>query len=366
MGGGRDYKTVMVIRKDENGNPILRDNGKPSMKRKYIRVTNYKRKLKAQATAQQNDRGRGAQRMVDQRNKEITGLLTNKDTNLISQLERAGFKRWTKHGKDRLYINASSLNASDDLYGKKTYIDLTDGSLHSEDGTLSDAARKMLTNSFSEYKKTLRQQRNNNNNNNSQYNRFMNMTDDEKATSIITSVGTKGDITRLPTPLQKGGESRVQKVVYDLGLNNKPTVLDTNEFNKFMKDNNIPKSQLLTRSADNPNTFDAFRTSDYNYIAGRKGGSVYGEGTYFAHSYGNNTGYGRLSMNAVLNPQTAKVVKYDDLQKIRQKFSPSLQKAVGSQEALIALAAGYNVIEVSNGYTIVLDRAAVVAENRLF
>lgn len=39
MGGSRDYKTVMVIRKDENGNPILQNDGKPAMQRKYIKVS---------------------------------------------------------------------------------------------------------------------------------------------------------------------------------------------------------------------------------------------------------------------------------------------------------------------------------------
>ena len=58
MGGSRDYKSIMVIRKDKDGNPILRDDGKPSMKRKYIRVTDYKRKLKAQKTAQEKARQR--------------------------------------------------------------------------------------------------------------------------------------------------------------------------------------------------------------------------------------------------------------------------------------------------------------------
>lgn len=370
MGGSRDYKKVSYFRykRDADGNPVYMDNGKVATERayRYERITEYKRKSQAMKQVQENARSRGMQRLSDKRNKEIENLLKNKNPDLITQLEHNGFKRWTKHGKDRLYINASTLGGDDSLYGKKTYIDLTDGSVHSEDDSLAEAARKLMKTGFSEYQKAQRQANNSTNTNKSQYNKFMQMSDDEKASAIITSVGTKGDITRLPTPLQKGGESRVQKVVHDLGLHDKPTVLDTKAFNKFMKDNNLGMKDLMTRSADNQNTFKAFMTSAYNYIAGRKGGSVYGEGTYFDHSNGHNTNYGRWSMNAVLNPQTAKVVKYDDLWKIRQNFSPALQKAVGSQESLIALAAGYNVIEVSNGYTVILDRSAVVTEDRIF
>ena len=358
MGGSAKWRNRVVWTNDENGKKVpLRDANGKIVK---VGVRDYSKEEK--------DKLKKANHMNSKTKNEVKNLLTSKDDNFLKHLDQAGFRRWTKHGRDRLYINASTLGASTDLW-RKTYIDLKDGTVHSEDDSLAEAATKLLRSNFKEFQSAQRQakrQSANSSNNNAAYSNFMNMTDDEKASAIITSVGQKGDITRLPQPLQKGGESRVQKVVHDLGLHDKPTVLSTAEFNKYMKDNHLTNKDLMTRSADNPNTFNAFRTSDYNYIAGRKGGSAYGEGTYFDHSNGHNTGYGTWSMNAVLNPQTAKVVKYNDLSKIKAKFSPALQKAVGNQEALIALAAGYNVIEVSNGYTVVIDRSAVIAEDRLF
>ncbi|MBP5782739.1 MAG: hypothetical protein J6W04_04285 [Bacteroidales bacterium] len=357
MGGSAGWRSRTVWTHDENGRKVpLRD-----ADGKIVKVAVGRQVGK---NAQANARQRGAQRMAAKRKQEIENLLKGKDYNLISQLEQSGFKRWTKNGKDRLYINASTLGADRSLYGTKTYIDLTDGTVHSEDGTLQKEAERLLHSKYSEMLQSQKQA--SKSQTNTVYNKFMAMTDDEKASAIIKYSGTKGDITRLPTPLQKGGESRVQKVVHDLGMHDKPMVLDTKEFNKFMKDHGLTSRDLMTRSANNQNTLDAFRTSDYNYVAGRVGGSAFGEGTYFDHTGGRNTGYGTWSMNAVLNPQTAKVVKYSQLKKIKQSFSPALQKAVGNNETLIALAAGYNVIDVGTGYTVVIDRSAVVAENRTF
>lgn len=103
MGGSRDYKSVLVIRKDEDGNPILRDDGKPAMKRKYIRVTAYKRKLKAQQKAQEKSRSestlkRMANRMKNQKGgneteqevKRTVGKMPASDIRRAFELARKG------------------------------------------------------------------------------------------------------------------------------------------------------------------------------------------------------------------------------------------------------------------------------------
>ena len=209
------------------------------------------------------------------------------------------------------------------------------------------------------------------------YDNFMKMTDDEKAAFITQAVGTKGSINQLPILLQKGGENRAQKYAYALDLNAKPTLLSSQEFQQFMKDNNIPKSEMLTQSRGNPNSLTSYMTSDYNYLGGRNGGDVHGDGQYFAKSGGHNTGYGGYSMNAVLNPKTAKVVNESQLQKIYNNFSPALKKVAANRYGeinpyMVATIAGYNVIRVDKGYhaqlgyTVVLDRSATVVENRIF
>jgi hypothetical protein len=82
----------------------------------------------------------------------------------IEELQKLGFKRWTKNGKDRLYINATSLgltyttyntgnvssasfagehisnSAARRMLGSKTYIDLVQGVVVSDNATLANAA----------------------------------------------------------------------------------------------------------------------------------------------------------------------------------------------------------------------------------
>ena len=82
----------------------------------------------------------------------MTTITINAET--IAKLEAAGFKRWTKNGMDRLYVNATTLgleviryrngNAKEgtwmgsemykqelqEIDASKIYIDLADGTLH--------------------------------------------------------------------------------------------------------------------------------------------------------------------------------------------------------------------------------------------
>lgn len=86
----------------------------------------------------------------------------------ITKMEAAGFKRWTKGGHDRLYINATSLglrlayyktgNISSAWFNdvsisnreggrlkmSKTYMDVKTGKVYSDDSRLEEAARKII------------------------------------------------------------------------------------------------------------------------------------------------------------------------------------------------------------------------------
>ena len=179
-----------------------------------------------------------------------------------------------------------------------------------------------------------------------------------------------------------------QKFVYQANLNDKPQVLDQADFNKFMSDNNLGKSDLLSRSINDisytnksgthvpmkaQDVADMMMYSKYNYIGGKVNGQALGAGTYFDHTNGNPTGYGKKTVVAVLNPATARTI---DSYTLRQKASsfaktqPKFAKAVGSYNtafsggknnmAIYALAMGYNVIMDSGGYTNVIDRSALV------
>lgn len=175
-----------------------------------------------------------------------------------------------------------------------------------------------------------------------------------------------------------------QGFVYAAGLNEKPAVLDDTAFAQFLRDNNIPQSQLLVRDV-NPVTYrnpDGTRVtmsadqivrmmkySRLNYIGGKHGGQVYGAGTYFDMTGGKPTGYGSgkfATAVAALNPKTAHIISDTALRTKAQAFArshPQFAQAVGTYRSdtmsIYALAMGYNVIQ-SGSYHNVIDRAALV------
>ena len=92
----------------------------------------------------------------------------------IEKLEAKGFKRWTKNGMDRLYVNAKALGLKCEYYntgsvrnawfrgdsvsnsearrmmGSKTYIDIETGELHGTHDMLEAAAREVIDGALSE------------------------------------------------------------------------------------------------------------------------------------------------------------------------------------------------------------------------
>ena len=182
-----------------------------------------------------------------------------------------------------------------------------------------------------------------------------------------------------------------QEFVFATGLNEKPLVLDSAEFNQFMQDNGISQSEIMSRSVNSVSYRNADGTqiklsgdqvlntmmySRLNYIGGKRGGQLYGAGTYFDMNGGSNTGYGSSTAYAVLNPKTARVISESQLiSKIRtfQQTHPKTAAAIHSMTgysgahhknySLYALAMGYNVIREGSagyGYHNVIDRKALV------
>lgn len=200
------------------------------------------------------------------------------------------------------------------------------------------------------------------------------MTDDQLAQAVIDSRNVD-----MPNFLNDRPDA-TQKFVYQVGLNGAPTVMDQASFNQFMKQNNIPQSQVMSRSVDDngpykaPHIANIFRYSELNYIGGKFGGKASGAGTYFDMNGGGNTGYGHgATITGVLNPATARVIDYHKLVSQAAQFAkthPKFARAVGSirngsnsNVSIYALAMGYNVISggpVSKTYHNVIDRAAVV------
>lgn len=93
--------------------------------------------------------------------------MTTITNNMIETMESRGFKRWQKAGKDRMYINATNLglvyttyktgNISSARFGEdeisnaearrmlssKTYVDLVQGMIVSDNATLANAAAEL-------------------------------------------------------------------------------------------------------------------------------------------------------------------------------------------------------------------------------
>lgn len=183
-----------------------------------------------------------------------------------------------------------------------------------------------------------------------------------------------------------------QELVFALGLNAPPTVMDSTQFSTFMKQNNIPQSQVMSRMVGGGryNTTAGSQrqltqkqiaqmwiADPYNYIGGKHGGQALGAGAYFDMNGGKNTGYGggnATMYTGVLNPKTAKVISTTQLARKASTWASSHPQADrkirqmarkgpgwGNKTlSLLALMMGYNVITDGSGYYNVIDRSAMV------
>lgn len=183
-------------------------------------------------------------------------------------------------------------------------------------------------------------------------------------------------------------DDMTQKFVYAVGLNEKPQVLDTKAFNQYLKDNNIPQSDVLARTTGGASyningtnfkltpdqTLLMIKDGSLNYIGGKHGGQVYGAGTYLSKNGGHPTGYASGRNNATMIAtlsKNAKPISYSQLQQQTKQFQqshPKFASAVGNfshkTASVYALAQGFNVITDSSGkssdYHNVIDRSALV------
>ena len=178
-------------------------------------------------------------------------------------------------------------------------------------------------------------------------------------------------------------QNDTQKFVFAIGLNEAPQVLQGQAFDNYLRQNNIPRSQILSRSISggtinvNGTQFNQspqqvaqqIMYGKYNYVGGKRGGNAYGNGTYFDMNGGRATGYGgsnAVTINAVLSPN-ARTRDYYQLYNKAQQFRashPQVARATGSLSdnniSNYALMMGYNVITNGSGYYNVIDRSAIV------
>lgn len=202
------------------------------------------------------------------------------------------------------------------------------------------------------------------------YDKFMAMTDDEKADFISANI--KNDV---PDHLAKND---FQRFIYNSGLNEKPDIVDDATLDKMT-------GTEIFRTVNN--VYDSKNDISYTgdqiakqVMAGRvtrvsdNGGSVYGRGIYFADNYSGSTSYGNTRgdakktavMRGKLN-NNAKVVNYYTASQgvskeiaSGSKLGKVLRKSDSdSRVSIYAMAKGYNVISSGHGYMNILNRNAI-------
>lgn len=202
------------------------------------------------------------------------------------------------------------------------------------------------------------------------YDKFMAMTDDEKADFINTNI-KQG----VPAHL---AQNDFQRFLYNSGLNDKPDVVSDDTLDT-MTGTEIFRTVNSVYDSKNDISYTADQiakqvsTARYTRVSDN-GGSVYGRGIYFADSYSGSTSYGNTRgnakstavMRAKLN-SNAKVIDYykanaGALSEITRgtKLGKALKKCDSdSQASIYAMAKGFNVISSGHGYLNVLNRNAI-------
>lgn len=204
------------------------------------------------------------------------------------------------------------------------------------------------------------------------YDAFRQMTDDQKADVIMQARNTQ-----VPVFL---AQNDLQKVLYGLKLNDKPTLVDDS-----VLDSTPGKELFRTVNAAN----DAANRIKYTatdvasqVIKGSvtrvsdTGGSVHGRGIYFADNYSDSVSYGNRSGNvnqtAVIRVKlspTAKTVSTTVAangvaKEINSgtKLGKALSK-IGHTDrtAIWALAKGYDAMVGGYGYHVIINRSALIA-----
>ena len=205
------------------------------------------------------------------------------------------------------------------------------------------------------------------------YNKFMAMTDDEKADFISANV-KQG----VPDHL---ADNSFQRFVYNSGLNEKPDIVSDATLDT-MTGTEIFRTVNYVDKKYNPKDIGYTAPQIAKQVmAGRNtrvsdtGGSAYGRGIYFADSYSHSTGmYGNTSgnvkatavMRAKLN-NNAKVLNINNARSgARQEIASGskLGKVLSrcdhdSQASIYAMSKGYNVISSGHGYYNILNRNAM-------
>lgn len=208
------------------------------------------------------------------------------------------------------------------------------------------------------------------------YDAFRQMTDDQKADVIMQARNTQ-----VPVFL---AQNDLQKVLYGLKLNDKPTLVDDS-----VLDSTPGKELFRTVNAtnDQANRIKYTATDIANQVirgsvtrVSDTGGSVHGRGIYFADNYGDSVSYGsrrgnvnqtaviRVKLSPSAKTVSTTVAANGVAKEINSgtKLGKALSK-VGRQDqtAIWALAKGYDAMVGGYGYHVIINRSALIASKTI-
>ena len=206
------------------------------------------------------------------------------------------------------------------------------------------------------------------------YNKFMAMTDDEKADFISANI-KQG----VPDHL---ADNSFQRFIYNSGLNEKPDVvsdatLDAMTGTEIFRTVNNVYNKQKDLSYTGEQIAKQVSSARYTRVSD-DGGSVYGRGIYFANSYSGSTSYGntrgdvkktavmrgKLNNNAkIINYSTARSGASQEIAK-GSKLGKVLSRCDSDSRASVyAMSKGYNVISSGHGYFNILNRNAITVSS---
>lgn len=207
---------------------------------------------------------------------------------------------------------------------------------------------------------------------------FKKMTDDQKADAI-----TQAAKTAVPIFL---AQNDLQRVLYGLQLNDKPTLVDDSVLNT-MPGKDLFRTVNATKDTVNRIKYSADEIAA-QVIKGSvtrvsdTGGSACGRGIYFADSYRASTGpygntHGNVKATAVvrakLAPHARTISESGAMSGVQREISSGtkLGKAIANissrdRTAVWALSKGYDaIVDSYTGYHVVINRSALVASKSI-
>ena len=207
------------------------------------------------------------------------------------------------------------------------------------------------------------------------YNKFMSMTDDEKADFISANIKTS-----VPDHL---ADNSFQRFLYNSQITDKPDLVDDATLDT-MTGTEMFRTVNYVDKRYNPKGIGYTAPQIANQVmkgsdtrVSDTGGSAYGRGIYFADSYSHSTSHygdtrGNVKATAVMRAKLNNNAKVINITKARHgasqeiasgsKLGRTLAKCDSqSQPSIYAMAKGFNVISANNGtgYYNILNRNAI-------